>query len=153
VSGTFEAAIADPDIAARLGRLPRAEQWSGFGVLPAVTPDLTLVRGGRDKPRTTEPTKAAPKASAAERRKRERALAAAQRAFDAAEAAFGAAQATERDLTQEVRTLSTKLAKLQGQLDDARAQLERARKDTTSARATRREARSALDRAERDAAE
>lgn len=31
VTGTLQAAIADPDLAARLGRLERAEQWSGFG--------------------------------------------------------------------------------------------------------------------------
>ena len=31
VTGTLQAAIADPDVAARLGRLTKAEQWSGFG--------------------------------------------------------------------------------------------------------------------------
>ncbi|ORW05923.1 hypothetical protein [Mycobacterium kyorinense] len=31
VSSTLQAAIADPDVAARLGRLTKAERWSGFG--------------------------------------------------------------------------------------------------------------------------
>jgi len=31
VTGTVQAAIADPDVAARLGRLTKAERWSGFG--------------------------------------------------------------------------------------------------------------------------
>jgi hypothetical protein len=31
VTDTFQAAIADPDVAARLGRLEKAERWSGFG--------------------------------------------------------------------------------------------------------------------------
>ena len=31
VTGTLQAAIADPDVAARLGRLTKAERWSGFG--------------------------------------------------------------------------------------------------------------------------
>lgn len=31
VTSTLQAAIADPDVSARLGRLSRAEEWSGFG--------------------------------------------------------------------------------------------------------------------------
>ncbi|WP_428372037.1 hypothetical protein, partial [Mycolicibacterium sp.] len=31
VTATLSAAVADPDVAARLGRLTKAEQWSGFG--------------------------------------------------------------------------------------------------------------------------
>jgi hypothetical protein len=31
VTGTVQAAIADPDVASRLGRLTKAERWSGFG--------------------------------------------------------------------------------------------------------------------------
>ena len=38
VVGTLQAAIADPDVAARLGRLEKAERWSGFGDFGAVTP-------------------------------------------------------------------------------------------------------------------
>lgn len=31
VTSTLQAAIADPDVAARLGRLEKAQEWSGFG--------------------------------------------------------------------------------------------------------------------------
>lgn len=154
VSATFDAAIADDEVASRLGRLQRSEQWSGFGFLPTGTPQLTVVRGGRDEqPASIAAKKAAaePKVSAAEKRQRERTLAAARAAFDKAQAAFDDINQSERALTDQVRQLTKKLAKMQGQLDDARAELEQARKDVNDARAGRREARSALDRAEREA--
>lgn len=154
VTGTFDAAIAEPDVAARLGQLQRAEQWSGFGFLPTgAPPQLTVVRGGKDqssKPAKKAPAK--PKISAAEKRRLERARATAEAAFDKADSAFDEAQAAERDLTQELKRLTKQLQKLQDRVDDARAELEQARKDVTVARANRREARSALDKAEREAA-
>lgn len=152
VNGTFDAAIVDEDIAARLGRLQRAEQSYGFGFLPSGTPQLTVVRGGKDAKQPAKKARAVPKVSPAEKRKRERAVKSAQDAFDKAEKAFDETNQSERALTEQVRQLTKRLAKLQSQLDDARADLEQARKDTIDARAARREARSALDRAERDAA-
>lgn len=153
VTGTFEAAIADDDLAARLGRLQRAEQWSGFGFAPSGAPELTLVQGGRtraaERPRRPEK----PTRSAADKRRQERALATAQKAFDEADAAFEEARDAEQALSQEIKRLTKKLAKLQDQLDTARSDVETARKDVASARSKRREARSALDRAERDAAD
>jgi hypothetical protein len=151
VTGTLEAAIADDDLAGRLGRLQRAEQWSGFGFAPTGAPELTLVQGGRDRTpdRPRRPEK--PKRSAAEQRRLDRAVAAARKAFDDADAAFEQAHGTEQGLTQDIKRLTKKLAKLQDQLDSARGEIEGARKDVAAARSRRREARSALDRAERDA--
>jgi hypothetical protein len=40
VTDTLQAAIADPEVASRLGRLVKAEQWSGFGDFGA--PDVAL---------------------------------------------------------------------------------------------------------------
>jgi hypothetical protein len=37
VTGTLQAAVADPTVAARLGRLEKAERWSGFGEFGTVT--------------------------------------------------------------------------------------------------------------------
>ncbi|MDT5070920.1 MAG: hypothetical protein QOH82_240 [Mycobacterium sp.] len=37
VTDTLQAAIADPDVAARLGRLEKAERWSGFGEFGSAT--------------------------------------------------------------------------------------------------------------------
>lgn len=154
VSGTFDAALADPDVAARLGRLQRAEQWSGFGFLPTATPQLTVVRGGdreSRKPASRQP--AGSKVSAAEKRRLQRALTKARAAFDAADAALDEAESTERGRNQELRRLTRQLQKLQDRVDETRTELERARKDVTTARAKRREARSALDKADRAAAD
>ena len=151
VTGTLEAAIADEGVAQRLGRLQRAEQWSGFGFLPNGAPELTLVRGGRDRPKPAAKKTAAPRKSPAQRRREARDLARAQSALDGAESAFRDAQASERDLAQRVKQLGKKIAKLQDELDDTREALNAARKDVTSTRTRRREARTALDRAEREA--
>ena len=151
VNGTFDAAIADDDIASRLGQLQRTEQSYGFGFLPSGTPHLTVVRGGKDdKPAAKKTAAAKPKLTAAEKRKRERALTNARDAFTKAEAAFDEANQSERALADQVRQLTKKLGRLQTQLDNARADLEQARKDAVIARANRREARSVLDRAERE---
>jgi hypothetical protein len=153
VSGTFDAAIAEPEVAERLGRLQRSEQWSGFGFGPSGAPELTLVRGGRGNDagtaKQTKPTE--PKRSAVDKRRLSRALSAARDAFEAADSAFDEARSNEQELSQEVRRLTKKLAKLQSQLDTTRAELEAARKSVTSTRGERREARSAFDRAQREA--
>ncbi|MCP9276155.1 hypothetical protein [Mycolicibacterium arenosum] len=41
VTETLQAAIADPEVAARLGRLVKAEQWSGFGDFGASLADAS----------------------------------------------------------------------------------------------------------------
>jgi chromosome segregation ATPase len=147
VTGTFEAAVADPEIAGRLGRLQRSEQWSGFGLLPSGAPQLTVVRGGKQE----RARPAAPKKSAAERRRAERELAAARSALDEAEGSFAQAEAHERELSQRVKQLTKKLAKLQDELDETRESLEAARRDVSAAKLQRRQARSSLDQAERAA--
>jgi hypothetical protein len=38
VTGTLQAAVADPELAARLGRLAKAERWSGFGEFVDLAP-------------------------------------------------------------------------------------------------------------------
>jgi predicted nucleic acid-binding Zn-ribbon protein len=150
VNGTFDAAIADEDVAARLGRLQRAEQSYGFGFLPTGSPKLTVVRGSKEDKPAPKKSPAKPKVSAAEKRKRERALKTARDAFAKAEQALDDANQAERALNDQVRQLTKRIAKMQGQLDDARAELEQARKDAAAARAERRQARTALDRVERE---
>ena len=49
VVSTLQAAVADPDVAARLGHLTKAEQWSGFGDFGASTAVFTTPRTGRAK--------------------------------------------------------------------------------------------------------
>src|SRR5258707_1427383 len=53
VTATLQAAIADPDVASRLGRLTKAERWSGFGEFGDTAMVFTTTRKpvtARDKP-------------------------------------------------------------------------------------------------------
>ncbi len=49
VTGTLQAAIADPDLAARLGRLAKAERWSGFGDFGVTATVSSAARGANRK--------------------------------------------------------------------------------------------------------
>ena len=51
ITGTLQAAIADPDVAARIGRLTKPERWSGF----AEFGDSTAVFATRPPADGTEP--------------------------------------------------------------------------------------------------
>jgi hypothetical protein len=64
VTGTLQAAIADPDVAARLGRLAKAETWSGFGDFGASTAVAGSARGGRARPRSKKAAEPAPSVAA-----------------------------------------------------------------------------------------
>jgi hypothetical protein len=44
LTGTLQAAIADPEVRERLGRLVKAEQWSGFGEFGDAAPVSTAAR-------------------------------------------------------------------------------------------------------------
>lgn len=57
VVGTLQAAIADPEVAARLGRLEKAERWSGFGEF-GVTAEVATA--SRRKATTTAAPSTAP---------------------------------------------------------------------------------------------
>jgi hypothetical protein len=166
VGDSFDAAVADPAIAGRLGALVRPEHWSGFGIAPSSAgPGLTLVRGGKSAAKppkkrpsapaaTTEPGRpdtSEPKPSVAARRRSDRALAKARDAFETAENALLAAQQDEQASTDRVRRIGDELAELSRQLDGSKRRLDESRRTLKSARIRRREARSALDRAERNA--
>ncbi len=86
VTSTLQAAIADPDVAERLGRLTKAEQWSGFGDF-----GFTAAVGTAPKPKAPAPKAPAPKETPQARRARA-ALAAAERAKADADAALAELQ-------------------------------------------------------------
>jgi hypothetical protein len=65
VTGTLQAAIADPDVAARLGQLVKAEKWSGFGDFGDSTAVSTA---GRSTKTTAEPQPARQKSTGGDRR-------------------------------------------------------------------------------------
>jgi hypothetical protein len=166
VSATFDAAVADPQVAGRLGRLQRAEHWSGFGVaagdLPTGSPALRLLRGGRAeserRPRgvkepVAEPATPAPAVDRKQVRDRQRAVRSAQQAFAKADTELEDARSAEQAARELVRELSAQLTDVQRRLTEAKAAVDEHRRAVKAAHGRQREARSALSRAERRAAE
>jgi hypothetical protein len=86
VTATLQAAIADPDVASRLGRLTKAEEWSGFGEFG----DTTMVFTATRKPAPEKSAKAPPPEKPDSKARAE--LAAAERAKAEADAALGELQ-------------------------------------------------------------
>ncbi len=167
VRSTFDAAVADPGIASRLGRLQRAESFSGFGFGDGSPPQLTLVRGGRTDPpakgkqpagrtasksaaRTTA-AKAPSRRGAAERPKadpaRERAIEKARDEVERAEAEVSTARDAEKEMVGQLGAAERALAEAKDAVAAAKAARERSRDEHRKALARRREARRALDRA------
>ena len=122
VAATFDAALADPEVAANLGTLVRAAHWAGFGLaLP--------IPGGAPAPpppaaKTKKPAPAEPSAER-ERRHREKIISA-ERAVAEADRNADAANAAERKLEDAVRRLEAELAQARQRLADARRQAYRA---------------------------
>ena len=122
VTATFDAALADPEVAANLGTLVRAAHWAGFGLAlpipggaPAAPPPAAKTR----KPEPAEP------GVERERRHREKIMAA-ERAVAQADQAADAANAAEQQLQDTVRRLEAELARARQQLAEARRQAYRA---------------------------
>jgi hypothetical protein len=120
VSATFDAAIADPEVAGRLGTLVRAERYAGFGpgsftaAPPSAEP--APVRKARD-----------PAEAAAEREaRRQEKITTAERDLAHADSALQAAFAAERDLEDSVRRQEAELAAARQRLAQARRQSYRA---------------------------
>jgi hypothetical protein len=131
VTATLDAAIADPDVAGRLGALARAEQYAGFGPVSfaAAPPAPAPLRKAKD-----------PAEAAAEREaRRQEKINSAERALAEADHTLQAALATEHDLEDTVRGLEAQLA-------DARQRLAEARRKSYRAESRQQRATSELDR-------
>lgn len=87
VTATLQAAIADPEVAAQLGRLEKAQEWSGFGDFGAPTEVAAPRRTTERKPEPEPEPAPAPKVDRRAAERRRRALAAAERAQREAAAA------------------------------------------------------------------
>ena len=122
VRATFDAALADPGVAANLGTLVRAAHWAGFGLAPDATPAPT--QGPSPAAKTKKPAPPEPSAER-ERRHREKIISA-ERAVAEADRNADAANAAERELEVAVRRLEAELAQARQQLADARRQAYRA---------------------------
>ncbi len=120
VSATLDAAIADPEVAGRLGTLARAARWAGFGL------DLATAPPAPPRP-PAKARKPAPAEAIAEteRRRREK-IHMAERAVVEADQALAAASEAEQQLEGTVRRLEAELAEARQQLAEARRQAYRA---------------------------
>ncbi len=121
VTATLDAAIADPEVAARLGTLVRAAHYAGFGLAP-------LTDGGPASARNARKTKAPKPAETGTERedRRQEKIKAAERSLADADHDVEAATAAERDLEDTVRGLEAGLAGARQRLAEARRQSYRA---------------------------
>lgn len=127
VTGTLQAAIADPEVAAKLGRLSKAESWSGFGFGEAAaepTPEdkathrhldelqAALAAAERAKAEADDALSERRDELSAARTRRDEArtkLRAAERDVSAAEKAYDRAQQASRDAAESVRKAKAQL--------------------------------------------
>jgi hypothetical protein len=123
VTGTLQAAIADPEIAARLGTLTKAERWSGFGEFGASS---VVAEPGTDAPSPTarepEPAVRSGPTQAQVRAAQKRRAAAAAEA-DAAQAARTEAVEAVGDQLAKLKSARRRYEKLLESLDAAEREL------------------------------
>ena len=114
VSATLQAAIADPDVAGRLGRLAKAEQYSGFGDFGLVASAETEDRPAERK--QDEIRKAQAVLDEAEHAKADadEALAAARRRYAEVEAELRAAEKASHDAQEAVKEAGRQLKRAGG---------------------------------------
>lgn len=130
VTGTLQAAIADPDVTAQLGRLTKAEQWSGFGGFG----ETALVTSAAKKAAKTPakkaaktPAKAPAKKAAEGSRESDDAAARAERERrERARAVVAAAEQAKAEADDALAERQTDLATARLRHDDARARLAKA---------------------------
>lgn len=115
VAATLQAAVADPDVTARLGRLTKAERWSGFGDFGS----SVAVTGEARKTAPRKPESRPSERGSEELRRARAVLAAAERAKAQADAALA--------------ELQTDLATARLRRDDARRRLADAEEAATAA--------------------
>jgi hypothetical protein len=129
VTATLDAAIADPEVASRLGTLVRAEQYAGFGAgsFTAAPPAQEPAQARKPK----DPAEAAAERAA----RRQEKITTAERDLADSDRALEAALAAERDLEDTVRGLEAELAAARQRLAHARRQSYRA--ESRQQRATR----------------
>jgi hypothetical protein len=111
VTGTLQAAIADADIAGQLGRLSKAERWSGFGEFGAVAPVSTkpAAKPSPDAQRQRGALEAELAEAQRAQAKADRQLREAERDLAAANEAYDKAKQASRDAAAAVKAARTRL--------------------------------------------
>ncbi len=127
VTRTLQAAVADPDVATRLGRLTKAEQWSGFGDFGDTTTVFTTSRAGKAK---AEPKKKTSQKRARDERPREDRE---SRRQAEAKAALAAAERAKDDADNELSERQNDLAVARLRHDEMRRRLEDAEGNLSAA--------------------
>jgi hypothetical protein len=127
VTGTLQAAVADPDVAARLGRLTKAERWSGFGEFGDTAMVFTATRA-KPKPEPEQP----PEGPAKEEQRDDEGRAA-RKQREEARAALAAAEQAKAEADDALSELQTDLAVARLRRDDARKRLQDAERTLTAA--------------------
>lgn len=151
LTSTLQAAIADPEVRERLGRLTRPEQWSGFGAFADAAPTPTSARAGKAKQSTAsrqQPAKPSAHDAAAQRRREKltAAVAAAERAQADAEATLSEREA-ERDSARQRRDEAlAALRTAERAADRAEANYDKAKEASRAAADSVREAKAQLKR-------
>ncbi len=129
VSGTLQAAVADPDVTARLGRLTKAETWSGFadfGTSSAVTTRAAATK------RTTATKQPAPQPAPGEPQDRPE-IGRALRRRDTATSAVNEARSAHADAVAAAEEHRDKLAAARNRLAELQAALAAAERDVVAA--------------------
>lgn len=140
VGATLQAAIADPDVRAALGRLTRPARWSGFGAFGDAAPVVGAGRSGdkRGARFGQAAAKQAPKQQSSRTRAAEKQVAARER-----ESRLRAA----REQQEKLKAALAATEQARSEADDA---LSQRRAEMAAARVRRNEARRSLRAAERD---
>jgi hypothetical protein len=118
VAATLQAAIADPDVASRLGRLTKAERWSGFGEFGNTAVVFTATR------KTTSRKEPAEQPQRDDKRDDKR---------EKARAAVAAAERAKAEADAALTELQSDLATARMRRDDARRRLQDAEHALTAA--------------------
>ncbi|TFV55054.1 hypothetical protein E4P42_23985 [Mycobacterium sp. PS03-16] len=134
VTDTLQAAIADPEVTARLGRLTKAEQWSGFGGFG----ETAMVLSSPAPPK--KPTKPSKASNAPEDRRQ---APEERRQRDQAKAVLAAAERAKADADEAMGHRQSDLATARLRVDDARNRLARAEQALSEAEQALREAEAA----------
>lgn len=118
VTATLQAAVADPDVAARLGRLTKAEKWSGFGEFGDTAIVFTSTRPKKKTPEPEQPAQPGKKSDDALR---------------AARAEVAAAERAKAEADDALGELQSDLATARLRRDDARRRLQEAERALAAA--------------------
>lgn len=148
VTGTLQAAIADPEVRERLGRLAKPEQWSGFGdaeMVFAEPAEPAEPATKKSRPKTDPKTEKKPeKPAPSDEEDRER-----RRRRDQARAVLAAAERAQAEADETMAARQSELATARLRHEDAKERLAKAERALADADAAYQDSK----RASREAAD